>query len=696
MSSVLSSREKKIITAIINANYGITIKEIADRLDVSKRTVLREMSSVYDWFKQYNIEVDRSTNQGIVINASPQEIEILKGSLNEELVIQYYSKKERLLYLITELLESKEPLKLAYFASVLGVSEATISHDLNDLGNQIKQYDLDLHRKQGYGIEIKGKERNKRKALLDNLYDALDGEEIKSAVSKTIGMVNTTTRDVRSKLLDLIDIDTIQVIEKSISESEKDIGFKFAESSYTALAVHLALAVQRLKNDERIMMNPSILEDIKLFDEYIIANKLIKNLEEILQLDIPEDEIGYVTMHLKGARYKSGIYDTKILRFNEMVISNYQLASMINEMISVAEQETGYQLKQIDSLLIGLVDHLRPAISRLELKLNIRNPLLEQIKSQYPDIYAVSEKCSKVVTKKLGVELPDSEIGYIAMHIGSAIEQLKNSNQAKDVEVKVIVTCISGIGTSKMLAERLKKEFKNIKISRVFSTTDVKNEWLVKHRIDLIISTVHFENTIVPILKVNPLLLKNDIKKVNNFINTMSRTRKGMELENISTLERVKVLKEYSTGVVDILNNFIIKESLTVNTYTDMLHYVAESITDNEGLYKEIVRREEIGSIVFEDQNLMFLHTRSEYVNHLGIGIYRNEKILEHENYHFNTVIMLVAPKVISPEQLEVVGEISAALVNDEKFIHNIKYEHKEDLYRRIEQLLVSFFEAKI
>lgn len=696
MGVVLSSREKKIINAILNANYGITIKEIAERLDVSKRTVLREMPGVYQWFDQYNIEVDRSTNQGIVVKASFEELKILKNSLHEEKVIQYYNKKERLLYIITELLDSKEPLKLAYFASVLAVSEATISHDLNELSTQLEHYDLLLHRKQGYGIEITGQERNKRKALIDNLYEALDGEEIKSAVSKTIGMVTSATNEVRSKLLDLIDINTILIIEDSITKSERDMGFKFAESSYTTLAVHLALAVQRLKNDEHISMNPSILEDIKLFDEYIVADKLIKNLSERINIEIPEDEVGYVTMHLKGAKYKSGIYDSKILRFNEMVISNYQLASMINEMIHIAEQETGYNLKQIDSLLIGLVDHLRPAISRLELKLNIRNPLLDKIKEEYPELFAVSVKCAQVITNKLGVEMPESEIGYITMHIGSAIEQLNNSKQARDVEVKVIVTCISGIGTSKMLAERIKKELPNIRISQVFSTTDVKNEWLVKHRIDLIITTVNFVNTIVPILKVNPLLLKNDIKKINNYINSMTRPKIGMELENISTLEKVEKLKEYSTGVVDMLNNFIIKESLEIETYDKFIKYVASSMAKDKGLHDEIVKREQLGSIVFEDQNLMFLHTRSEYVDHLAIGIYRNKFYITSNEQKINTVIFLVAPKLISPEQLEVVGEISAALVNDDQFIQNIKYEHKEDLYRRIELLLVSFFDTKL
>ena len=65
-----------------------------------------------------------------------------------------------------------------------------------------------------------------------------------------------------------------------------------------------------------------------------------------------------------------------------LIISNYELTSMINKMIKIASTETGYDLRSVDSLLIGLVDHLRPAINRIQLKLDIRNPLLDKIKEQ--------------------------------------------------------------------------------------------------------------------------------------------------------------------------------------------------------------------------------------------------------------------------------------------------------------------------
>lgn len=699
MSAILSSREKKIILLIIHSTKEITIQQIATEIGVSKRTVLREMSSIYSWFSRNGHELIKIPNKGLKTNLSIQDKNDLLEQIQDTNVIQYFTKHERLLFIITELLQTKDLLKLYYFASKLEVSEATISHDLNSVTDWLEKYDLSLERKQGFGVVIKGRERSKRKALINILYETLDGKMLKNVISNQLGLNQQSKNsiDIRNQLLNMIDVNTVKVIENVISESEEAMGFKFAESSYTALAVHLALAMQRIKNGERIKIQESILDDIKLYDEYIIANKLIKTLEDHIGIEIPDDETGYVTMHLKGARYKHGIYDNSVLKFNEIIISNYQLTSMINEMIRIAEAETGYDLRKVDSLLIGLVDHLRPTINRMQMNLDIRNPLLKKIKEEYPDIFRVSKISAKVITKHLGYELPESEIGYIAMHIGSAIEQIKNTAELSKHSFNIIVTCISGIGTSKMLAERIKKEFNNINIVEVFATTSINNDWLTKYEIDLIISTVFFENDLVPVISVNPLLLEKDIDRINQKLQTLSIIVKEDKLnESNSTISRIKTINEYSSAIISLLESFEVYENLNIFHYDEFLRYIAGSLNEKtEELYQEILKRERIGSIVFQDQKVIFLHARSEVVKNISVTIFRNIKDITHDNKVFNTALVLLAPKEVSKEKLEVIGEISSRVVSEESFLQDIKYDFKEDLSNKIEEFMNQFFDRK-
>lgn len=701
MSAILSSREKKIIVSILNSEFNLTLQQISEQIGVSRRTVLREMASVYEWFDKRGHEVTRNTSKGISLKITKDEKLELLHELNEEYIIHYYNKHERSLYIATELLQSKETLKLSYFSRVLDVSEATISSDLNNVADWLKKYDLFLERKQGYGVEIIGKERSKRQALVNIIYEMLDGDQLRNAVKRQIGLETDgvkVTSKISLKLMNMIDLKTINTIENAISKSEKDMGFKFTESSYTALAVHLALALKRIMNNEMISINSDLLEELKVYDEYLVASKLIDFLIKETDIDIPDDEIGYVTLHLKGARYKNGMYDSSILKFNEMIVSNYELTSMINKMIKIASVETGFDLKEVDSLLIGLVDHLRPAINRLQLKLNIRNPLLDKIKEEYPEIYRISIKCSAVITKQIGLVLPESEIGYIAMHIGSAVEQIKNVSLNKNIKYNVVVTCISGIGTSKMLAERLKKEFKNVNIVDVFSSTHLKDEWLKRNDIDVILSTVYFENGIVPVVNVNPLLLENDIIRLNQKLNSLQILRKqDNKVKEENFYEKLQLTKQYSNAILELLDHLVISSDLNVSSKEELIQVVSQSISvDHDKLILEFNKREDIGEIVFDDEHVIFLHTRSSVVDSICVGIFRNKNMIEDNNHKFDTALVLVAPLEVEKVKLEILGEISARVVSEERFLHDLRYVSEEELFSIIQKFLFKFYEKKV
>jgi mannitol operon transcriptional antiterminator len=701
MSNILSSREKKIIIAILNSPHGITLQEISKEVGVSRRTILREMNSVYSWFDKRGFPVERHASKGISLQITEQDEISLKRELSEEQIVHIYNKKERTLYIITELLMSKETLKLSYFSKVLDVSEASISSDLNHVEEYLQKFNLSLERKQGYGVEVLGRERDKRRALVDIIYEMLDGKQLRDAVQKQIGMgeknVKITNR-IRISLLNMIDYETITVIEKAIRLSEKEMGYKLSESSYIALAVHLALACKRIMKNEMIEMRPVILEELKINDEYLVANNLITFLRKELNLVIPDDEIGYVTLHLKGARYKSGLFDSNIIKFNETVISNYELTSVINKIIKYASEKTGYNLKQVDSLLVGLVDHLRPAIARVQLSLDIRNPLLDKIKTDYKEIFEVSKEASKEITKQFGIELPESEIGYIAIHIGSAIEQIKYSKDTSHYTYNVVVTCISGIGTSKMLAERLKKEFSNVKIVEVFSTTYVKDDWLINNEIDLILTTVYFDNEIVPVLMVNPLLPPKDVKKVEQKLNSLAiLNKKEQKIEDDNFYDRLNIVKEHSDAILEVLNNLHIYSNMKCTTFDDILSEIVGSITSHtDELRQDLLRREEIGQIVFDDDKVAFLHARSNTVKELHVGIYRNKTVIKNNDHEFDTVLVLVAPEEVSKAKLDVMGEISSRVVSEENFLNDLRYQTQDGLAQKMQSILKKYYNKKL
>ena len=105
-----------------------------------------------------------------------------------------------------------------------------------------------------------------------------------------------------------------------------------------------------------------------------------------------------------------------------------QLLSTIDEvtmktLISVVEvirDRAGMPLNE--NIHVVLTDHLAFAITRLKQGIMIRNPFLLETKALYPDEYRIAEEVTEMVNEKLNIDLPEGEVGFIALHIHSAIE----------------------------------------------------------------------------------------------------------------------------------------------------------------------------------------------------------------------------------------------------------------------------------
>lgn len=73
--------------------------------------------------------------------------------------------------------------------------------------------------------------------------------------------------------------------------------------------------------------------------------------------------------------------------------------------------------------------------------MNIRNPLLNDIKVNFPAAFEGALIASKCINNFLEVEVGEHEVAFIALHIGVALERMKNKN--KKIK-RVILVCASG------------------------------------------------------------------------------------------------------------------------------------------------------------------------------------------------------------------------------------------------------------
>ncbi|MFC3041774.1 glucose PTS transporter transcription antiterminator GlcT [Virgibacillus xinjiangensis] len=70
---------------------------------------------------------------------------------------------------------------------------------------------------------------------------------------------------------------------------------------------------------------------------------------------------------------------------------------------------------------VALTDHLMFAIHRLNRGLEIRNPFLKETKALYPAEYEIASEVVDYINQSLGISLPEGEVGFVALHVHSAI-----------------------------------------------------------------------------------------------------------------------------------------------------------------------------------------------------------------------------------------------------------------------------------
>jgi transcriptional antiterminator len=209
----------------------------------------------------------------------------------------------------------------------------------------------------------------------------------------------------------------IQAVNEFIQEIETKMDRKFTENFLVTLIDHLSFAVKRLKQGIQIH-NPFLHEVRSLYAyEYRLAEQGIRTLEKRLNMEIPDDEIGFVTLHLHSSRTNQ-----ELGRMNR-----YSL--LIARLITVIENELDIELDKTSIDYARLLTHLRFAIERAETQkmLGENHPLSGLLRTEYPVCYNLSWKLVKIMQNELRVEIPEAEVSYLTLHIQRIISHVDPS-----------------------------------------------------------------------------------------------------------------------------------------------------------------------------------------------------------------------------------------------------------------------------
>ncbi len=509
----MKQREKDILNYLITHRHLISKKELADQHQVSVSTIRDEINNLNEFLKIYDVEITSIRGSGVRIEGSDENIQEVLDKINTD-----KSHLDRCYYIAYYLLTHKGSyVKISELAEQFYLSQSAIRNDLDRLNKLLKNEKVVLEFNKGKGVQLVGEEKELRNFLSKILAiqaDILDPYGFKSSY-----------KTIQERIISICQLD-IEPIHRYLRNTLKRIGLSLSDNSFNTLLLHIAISIIRIRQGNLLNNDDQLAISFEAIYQEII--QLCNKLEKTYGTHFSKSERHLIYQYLISS---NDVLSGQEIYGDNDIRNTCQL--LAREIVQIVEDTRNIHLDD-ESIVDNLVVHLLPLTNRMANSVTLKNPLLNQIKQEYPDAYGISWMCNSLFKKYFGVMLQEDELAYLAIHIEAMIEQEKTL-------IRTIIVCSQGVGISQLLASKIQKAFNEIKIIDVIAENCIDK--YKPDKIDLCISTFPVETTINRII-VNPLLYQQDYKKIQAFIDRYSSDKiklfRKIHLETILHCELTK------------------------------------------------------------------------------------------------------------------------------------------------------------
>ena len=681
----MTARMRAILSALLAADGYVPAERIGSEIGVSSRTITRELHGLEMALMPYGITLLRRTGAGFMLAGDPEDLRHLRkhlasgGNVHQEL-----SPDQRRSILTTRLLMADEPLKLFTLARLLNVTDSTVSHDLDRLQPHLAEQRIALVRRPGLGVYVEGAERDIRSALVRMIHDHVDETELLALVGDDGGEGAAHAAD--RALLGLVDGVQIRMIDDAVAEEMR--GRHIPDTARVGLVVHLALAVRRLQQRDTIAMDAETLEELRGTEEFAAARVIAERLGAAFELTVPEAEIGYIAMHLLGARGMA-------LPVGAGRVDNFRLVQIAQSIMRLASEKSGAPLLRSRTLLSGLVNHLAPALHRLKLRMDIRNPLLAQMEAEHPELMEIARYATRMMEEEVGAPLPADEIAYIAIHIGAALTEAGGDRPI----VRVLVACPTGLGTSRLLASRIRRAYERIRVVGELSSLALTAQEITQRSADFVVSTVPLPPLPVPVVVASAFLTASDRARIDAVLAACAPHMVTESAEKPHFTKAMAAIHRLSGVIHDLLVGFRLQGDVRVQTLPQLAEAAARLLIPEEpsaaAFAAALVRREKIAPTWIAPQMLL-LHAASTALDEARFGVLHLAEPLPYGEDAVHTALVMHAPFGGDETEKQILGTVSAHMAEHPSFTDILAQGGADEMRRELEYVFEEHFRERL
>lgn len=232
-------------------------------------------------------------------------------------------------------------------------------------------------------------------------------------VEKIFSPMNEENRDKYHQLLQHVPNEVIAVSEEIIAYASKQLDIPMNEHIHIALADHINFYILRQQEGIEII-NPFMTEIVSLYPkEYVVARKGAELIFERLHVKIPEQEIGFLTLHILSGKMNQSVTE---------VLENTRL---FHDIFSIIKKEAKIEIDSSSINYARMITHIRFLIERLKHNQGENVILIEGLRNRYTFEANIAKKIAKCIEDYLDMKMPEEEVDYIILHLYRVINHAK-------------------------------------------------------------------------------------------------------------------------------------------------------------------------------------------------------------------------------------------------------------------------------
>ena len=498
---MLDSNLMSLLTLLSENDY-LTAQTLAVKSGASSRTVQTRIGQLRAELEGHGATVESRQRHGYRLRVEDRNAYETWYNENRHSLASAVPNtvEDRFRFLLACFLDGEEYFKLDDLSEELYVSSKTLSAELRQVEFVLGQYNITLKRKPHYGVRAHGSEFDRRRCYMDYLVQSQ----------------NSLFADQRNQAEMLPRIGEV-LLDMMIRQR-----IKFTEAAFQNIVIYLYVAFLRSGAGHLAAAKPGELAQVQAMPEYQAALMLTDRLCQAGIEIAPEPaETMYIAIYIAGRRSLGEGYHPQS---SPVVQENVNRLTTI--LLDCVQRVYNLNFRDNLNVRISLYNHIVTFNIRMKYGIQMENPILEEIKQNYPFAFAMAQRAMAEYEKFYSRPVPESETGYFAIILEMALESLKAQIEKKNI----LLVCMTGKASSRLLAFRFRNEF-GVYIDRLDVCSMYEFERYDLSRVDYVFTTVPLQTaTAVPIYQIGNFLDASDVPQV----------RRQLELGSVN------FLKDYS------------------------------------------------------------------------------------------------------------------------------------------------------